>query len=688
MEKRSLLIELQTEELPPQFLQNLGCSFAKFIFDGLRQANLCSKQAIYRSFTTPRRLAVWISEVQEKQADQEKSKKGPAVAIGLVEGNPSKALEGFLRANAITLEDLTVGRDGNREFYYYRWVEKGASLTEKLQLILEEAVKKLPISKLMRWGDQKHSFVRPLHGLVVLWGKSIVPIQLFGLFAGRQVESHRFLGSERNFLLSDADSYESALDDHWVQADFDKRRVSIQTQLTLCSLELGANYLASNDLLDEVTNLVEWPVVLTGEFDSEFLKLPPECLVLTMQRNQKFFPVVNTRQELMPFFLIVSNIVSEDPKQVISGNERVLRARLYDAAFFYKVDQKIPLDQRLVQLKGVIYQHKLGTQYQRTERLVELAGYIAAKLNIDIKQARRAAQLSKSDLVTEMVGEFPELQGIMGKYYALQMQEPLLIAEAIEQHYWPKGAEGELPNTKLAKSVALADKLECLVGIWGIGLIPTGDKDPYALRRAALGLVRLLLEQPLDLKCLLEYTFRLFPAGILDPSTVTQVESFILARLAVYLQNQYDQDVIMALLHRQPTQLYKLPSQLAALKKFKGLPEASSLLEMNKRVQNLLKKRLSKKNQVDTTLFILKEETNLYQKLQEVNQKIRKALADGDELAALIALLELKPELECFFNRVLVMADEPKIRENRLNLLQELAEGLNAIADLARLDSN
>ncbi|WP_304335452.1 glycine--tRNA ligase subunit beta, partial [Conchiformibius steedae] len=438
-------------------------------------------------------------------------------------------------------------------------------------------------------------------------------------------------------------------------------------------------------LLDEVSALVEYPNVLEAGFEEHFLAVPQECLILTMQQNQKYFPLLDKNGKLMNRFLLVANIAPADPAQIIQGNERVLRARLSDAEFFYKQDQKATLASRLPKLANVVYHNKLGSQAERVARLEAIAAHIGTALGADEAQVRRAAQLAKADLLTEMVGEFPELQGTMGRYYALADGEAAAVADALAQHYRPRFAGDALPEHAVATAVALADKLETLVGIWGIGLIPTGDKDPYGLRRAALGVLRMLLENNLSIKDLLETAYRSFAAGSLSADTVAQVAEFMQARLAVLLGNDYPQDVVAAVLAQHPDRLNDVVAKLQAVQAFKQLPEAAALAAANKRVQNLLKKAEGELGAVNADLLQQDEERALYAAAQDLQPQVSKALANQDFQAALSALAGIKPQVDAFFDKVMVMADDAAVKQNRLNLLKQLADLLNAVADIAKL---
>ena len=707
---QTLLIELLTEELPPKALNNLGNHFAQSIAEGLEKAQLIDGTTQYTAYASPRRLAVSVANVKPVQADQHVVRKGVSVAAGMKDGVPTKALEGFARSCGVEIGSLKIINDGKQDVYAHEFTQSGQTLAALLGEIINTAIKKLPIPKVMRWGSSTHTFVRPVHGLVVLHGADVVPVNVLGLDSGRQTLGHRFL-SQGEIVLAQADDYAQQITEQGkVIASFAERRAAIKAELDKVSGSLNARVAADDALLDEVTALVEYPVVLQAEFEAHFLAVPQECLILTMQQNQKYFPLLDQNGKLMNRFLLVSNLQTADPSHIIHGNERVLRARLSDAEFFYKQDQKMTLESRLPKLEHVVYHNKIGSQAQRIDRLQTIAAHIAEQLSADRATAERAARLAKADLVTEMVGEFPELQGTMGKYYALLDGEQPEIAAAIEQHYQPRFAGDKLPESPIATAVALADKLETLVGIWGIGLIPTGDKDPYALRRAALGVLRMLMNSPLSIHDLLQVTFNTFkdrPEILeeefinsktvrshyqaikkyqdLSANTVAEVADFMQARLAVLLQNDYAQDTVAAVLEQRPDRLDDLADKLQAVESFKKLPEAAALSAANKRVQNLLKKADAQLGAVNENLLQEDVERALFAATQALRPTVQAALAQHDFQAALTALAAVKPQVDAFFDNVMVMADDAAVKQNRLNLLNELSQLMNAVADISLL---
>ncbi len=682
---QTLLIELRTEELPPKALNNLGNSLAAAVVESLAKEQLLDGEPQYHVYATPRRLAMMVKNVKAVQADQHVVRKGPSVTAGMKDGAPTKALEGFARSAGTSVAELKIIHDGKQNIYAHEFTQTGQSLAALLSDILTQALKKLPIPKVMRWGSSTHTFVRPVHGLVMMHGTDTISGSVLGLDSQNWTLGHRFLSTEK-VVFQQADDYATQLHNEGkVIASFAERREVIEHGLNRLSASLNATVATDTALLDEVTALVEWPVVLQAGFEEHFLDVPQECLILTMQQNQKYFPLLDTDGKLMSRFLLVSNLQTDDPSDIIQGNERVLRARLSDAEFFYTQDKKVTLESRLSKLANVVYHNKLGSQAERIERLCTLSVAIAQELGADAQQTLRAASLAKADLVTDMVGEFPELQGTMGKYYALHDGENTEVAAAIEAHYQPRFAGDKLPEGKVATAVALADKLETLVGIWGIGLIPTGDKDPYALRRSALGVLRMLIQNSLDVELLLHEAFNTFPQGKLADNTVIEVAEFMQARLGVLLQNEYSHDVVAAVLAKKPQSLGDVPAKLAAVAAFKQLPEAATLAAANKRVHNLLKKAVNVLDDINPQLLQQVEEQDLYQATQALLPKINQSLARKDFQAALAVLATVKPTVDAFFDKVMVMADDEDIKQNRLSLLKTLSRQMNAVADISLL---
>ena len=688
--KHTLLVELFTEELPPKALPRLAASFAGAIVASLIEKKLVAADAQPTIFASPRRLGVSIPAVLAVAADEEAIEKIMPVAVALgADGQPSPALRKKLEARGIALDAVAQFErrlDGKSETFFYRYQAAGAKLADVLAGMVQDAVKKLPIPKVMRWGDSDVTFVRPVHKLVMLHGADVVAGEVLGLTAGRETGGHRFL-SAGAVTLTDADSYASTLHSVGkVVASFDARRDAIRAGLASRASALNATLASDDALLDEVTALVEWPVVLEAGFAETFLNVPQECLILTMQQNQKYFPLLDAQGKLMNRFLLVSNLENADPSHIIHGNERVLRARLSDAKFFFEQDQKQKLESRVPRLGNVVYHNQIGTQLERVERLESLAGQIAALIGANVDDARRAARLAKADLVSDMVGEFPELQGIMGMYYARLDGENDTVAAAIEGHYHPRFAGDSLPVGDVAKAVALADKLETVVGIYGIGLIPTGDKDPFGLRRHALGILRMALELPLDITELLALTAAAFPAGKLSASVASDVFGFMLDRLKNLLLADARADEIDAVLALAPTRLDRLRATLAAVAAFRALPEAATLAAANKRVKNILKKVEGEvSDTLNPALLAEAAEQALAAAIVTVRSEVDSAYAAHDLTGALTRLAALKAPVDAFFDGVMVMADDLAVRQNRLALLAQLAGLFNRVADISLL---
>ena len=693
-----LLVELFTEELPPKSLKKLGDAFAAGIHDGLKKRGLVDDGAATTMFATPRRLAVRVSAVRAIAADETFTEKLMPVAVGLdKEGNATPALLKKLAAKSlghVSVSDLTREGEGKAEQLVYRGVASGQSLSVGLLSALEEAIATLPVPKVMSYqladGETTIHFVRPAHGLVALHGDRIVPVAALGLEADRVTHGHRFQGAA-DIELQHADEYESRLKkEGGVIAGFDERRDEIHRMLRERAdqqLTTLGEYDDYQSLLDEVTALVEMPTVYVGEFEREFLEVPAECLILTMKLNQKYFPLFLNEGGLSSRFLIVSNMRLDDPRNVIEGNQRVVRPRLSDARFFFQTDKKSKLETRIPKLANVVYHNKLGSQGERIERVRKLASHIAGLVGADVNMADRAALLAKADLVTEMVGEFPELQGIMGRYYALHDGEPGVVADAIQQHYRPRFAGDKLPENKVALAVALADKLETLAGLFGIGQQPTGDKDPFALRRHALGVLRMLLERQLTLSLfdLINAAFSVFPKGMLGAAN-TDLHGFLLDRLRGLLRDQgYSVNEVEAVMPVLGGAIDLAPKLLEAVREFARLPESASLAAANKRIGNILKKSELQIADIDLANLPEPAERNLYEAMQAVRPIFEKLYAGGDYTSALKALAPLKTPVDAFFDTVMVNVDDPVLRRNRLTLLDELHFLMNKVADLSKL---
>ncbi|MBA3032159.1 MAG: glycine--tRNA ligase subunit beta [Gammaproteobacteria bacterium] len=684
----TLLIELLTEELPPKSLAKLGQSFREQMQKSLAEAGFIAAENAGQWFATPRRLALQFTDCLATQPDRVIEKKGPAVASGLgADGKPTKALEGFMRSAGVVFEQLEKLNDGKSEYFGARIAKSGEALDALLAGFVEAALKKLPVAKIMRWGAGEAQFVRPVHGLMLLHGARIVAGQVLGLDSRNITRGHRFMSSG-DIVMAHADDYVTTLAKQGkVVAGYDERRAMIRAQLD--TLAAGRQWLPDEALLDEVTALVEFPVVYEAGFEAEFLAVPQECLILTMKANQKYFPLFKDGK-LTNRFLVVSNMQVADPRHIIGGNERVVRPRLADARFFFNQDRKTPLASRVAKLNSIVYHNKLGSVGERVQRLAKLAVTIAGHLGADKAQAGRAALLAKADLVTDMVGEFPELQGIMGRYYAQHDQEPAAVADAIEGHYYPRGSGDTLPQGNIACAVALADKLDALTGFFGIGQIPTGDKDPFALRRAALGVLRILMEAPLplDLAELIDAAAAGFAPGLLQGEFKAQLADFMFERLRNLLREAgHEQKLVDAVLALRPTRIDKVPAKLAAVKAFVALPEAAALAAANKRIVNILKKTAVAAGDVDVALLQETAEKALFARLTAITPAVRSFVANEDYADALKALAGLRTEVDAFFDGVMVMAEEPLTRANRLALLRQLSDLMNQVADISKLSS-
>ncbi|MGE0310013.1 MAG: glycine--tRNA ligase subunit beta [Lautropia sp.] len=721
-----LLVEILTEELPPRALEQLGRSFGGAIAKGLAEAGLAddgTPAAAPRIWSTPRRLGVTVPSVRDRAPARVQRTKGPSVSVGLdAAGKPSVALLKWALKQGVDLEReglgaLTREDDGRQTCFFHERTVEGATLAESIESIIAKAIAQLPIPKRMNYqladGTTTVSFVRPAHRLVVLHGSAILPCTALGLEAGRVTSGHRFLGDAR-IEIAHADDYASLLRTRGrVVPAFDERRRMIDEALAREAAALDARLGASDEdasrnaaLLDEVTALVEWPKVLVGRFDDAFLAVPPECLILTMRTNQKYFPLFRADGALLPRFLIVSNMPIDDTSRIVDGNERVVRPRLADARFFYEQDRKAPLESRVAELAKVVYHARLGSQAQRTTRVEALAARIAARLGVDPGDATRAARLAKADLLTGMVGEFPELQGIMGRYYARHDGEPAEVADAIAEHYQPRFAGDALPVTATGTVLALADKLETLAGIWGIGALPSGDRDPFALRRHALGVVRLLFEKrlPLALSSLLADAFAGLAGvdGIDAAASLPGLNGFVVERLRGYLRERgSDAADVDAVLAAGADRLDLVERRLQAVRRFRELPEADALAAANKRIANILRKAGSTAEPdgadaapsdalgrtVDASRLVDAAEIRLHDELLALTARLVPLVEREDHEATLLALASLRAPVDDFFEKVMVNADDPAVRANRLALLAALHAQMNRVADLSRLHS-
>ncbi|MFJ7568053.1 glycine--tRNA ligase subunit beta [Herminiimonas sp. NPDC097707] len=698
MDTKNLLVELFVEELPPKALKKIGDAFAQILQASLKAQGLSSADSVLTQFASPRRLGLHLTQVAEQADDKQVMQKLMPASVGLTaDGKATPALLkklSALGANESAVADLKRESDGKTEVLFFNSIVTGITLTDGLQKALEETLAKLPIPKVMGYqladGWETVNFVRPAHGLIALYGADVINVSVLGLKAGNTTHGHRFEAGIDPVYIRDADSYAKQIaTEGAVIASFAERRAEIVRQLAAAASEAGSNLtpIEDEDLLDEVTGLVERPNVLIGQFEEAFLAVPQECLILTMKANQKYFPLLDTQGNLSNKFLIVSNIRPTDASLVIGGNERVVRPRLADAKFFFDQDRKKTLTSRVAGLDKVVYHNKLGTQGERIARVRAIAQAIASKLGIDAQQADTAAQLAKADLLTDMVGEFPELQGIMGRYYALHDGLAANVADAIEDHYKPRFAGDTLPRNPVGMVVALADKLETLVGLFSIGQIPTGDKDPFALRRHALGVIRMLIEGKFDLGINELIAAAEQPFNKLATEHRAALLTFIFDRLANTLREQgYSAQEIDAVLTLQPQKLVDVASRLAAVRAFAALPEAPALAAANKRVGNILKKVEGEVTaQVDPALLKEAAEIALNQTLMTVKPQADAAFAHGDYAASLQALAALKTPVDAFFESVMVNADDAALRNNRLGLLATLHHAMNQVADISKL---
>lgn len=680
----TLLVELLTEELPPKGLNVLSEAFGSALAHEFKLSGFLPHNEQVRTYATPRRIAAQIPKTLARSPDVGWDVIGPSTKA------PPEAIAGFARKNGVPVDKLERRATPKGEVFVARKPVKGGSLDEVLAGKVEAALKTLTFPRTMRWGDGEAQFARPVHGLVMMHGKRVIPGSVLGVSAGNTTSGHRFMGAA-SIRLVNADDYEAKLrKDGRVIADFAARKSEIDKQLQAEAKRQKATLGAYQDLLDEVTALVEYPVVYSGSFSPEFLELPQECLILSMQQHQRYFPITYAGGKLMPRFLIVSNMRTASPANIIRGNERVLRARLSDAKFFYEQDCKERLERRVPRLAQVVYHNKLGSQLERVERIQLLAGKIAREIGADPLLTERAAWLSKADLLTEMVGEFPELQGIMGRYYALHDGEPKEVADAIKSHYRPRFAGNVLPDGPIASAVALADKLDTLAGLFGIGQVPTGDKDPFALRRAALGVIRILLETPLelDLFSLLRTAEETFPSGLIG-SNPNVLREFVQERLRNYLRDRGENSLyVEAVIGQLGGLIYQAPARLNAVEQFAKLPEAKDLAAANKRVLNIIRKNEEigyAFKPPDRSLMKEPAEIALMDAVDRLTPLADRHFETGDYESSLRLLAGIKPDVDCFFDKVMVMVDDQVVRNNRAALLQQLGRLMNRVADISKL---
>ena len=687
-DKCDVLFELGTEELPPKSLLKLINALHAHVDSGLRKAGLHFSEIL--PYATPRRLALVIRNLDVAQPDQELERKGPATSAAYMgDGTPSKALEGFLRSCGANANQLSTLETDKGSWLVCRQTVKGQGTADLLPEIINQALTALPIAKRMRWGNGVAEFVRPVHWVVLLFGKELVEAEILGIHSGRNSRGHRFHGAG-SLAISSPDEYVDKLRQQgYVLADFAQRRQKVEELAREAAARVGGQALIDADLLDEVTALVEWPVSVLGGFDSRFLDLPAEVLITTMQANQKYFPVLDSQGKMLPYFITISNLESSRAATVREGNERVVRPRLSDAEFFWNQDRKRTLESRVDDLGQVTFQKKLGSLLDKTHRVRRLASAIAHRLGQEPAPVDRAALIAKADLLTAMVGEFPELQGIMGRYYALAEGEPDDIATAIEEQYLPKVSGGSLPASQTGRILALAEKLDSLSGIFSTGLIPTGDKDPYALRRAALGMIRILIEARIDLDVpeLLDTALGLYEHDFDVPGTKQLVHNFILERLRGYLiDGGCRPDEFEAVLAVRPASLVDFQNRLQAVREFRQLPEAASLSAANKRIRNLLRKTDESIDAgVDESVLLEPSEQRLFAAAREARESITPFLYHQSYTEALRRLAALREPVDAFFDAVMVMADDDVVRRNRLSLLGIIDGLFINIADISSL---
>ena len=686
---KDFLVELGTEELPPTALKKLMTAFANGIEQGLKQQNL-GYEAI-QPYAAPRRLAVIVTQLEEQTPVKEVVVWGPPAKIAFDgDGNPTKAAEAFAKKNGLGLSELSTENDGKADKLVYRSNAGGEATSQLLPSIVETSLSRLPIPKRMRWGASRTEFVRPAHWLIMLLGDEIIDGEILDLRASRETRGHRFHYNQTLLINNAAEYCDKLLNTARVMVDFDQRQQTIKQQVEAEGKKVGGRAVIDQDLLDEVTGLVEWPVALTGRFESRFLEVPAEALIYSMKEHQKYFPVVDADGKLMPHFITVSNIESQDPAQVIDGNERVIRPRLSDAAFFFETDKKTSLNNLRERLRPIVFQAQLGSIFEKTTRMGKLASTIAEQLNADSSKATSAAELSKADLVSDMVGEFDKMQGLAGYYYALNEGLDNDVALALKEHYLPKFAGDQLPSSVTGTIVALADRVDTLTGIFGIGQKPTGSKDPFALRRASLGVLRLLVEKelPLDLKTLLHASVTLHGDNVKDPEeTVETTFSYMIERFrAWYEEENIAPEVFQAVQAKALSQPLDIHHRVHAVNAFNQLPEAEALAAANKRVSNILAKV---KGNIPTELNenLLQEaaEKQLASALAEKANQVEPLFTNRDYTASLAALASLRQPVDQFFDDVMVMADDEALRNNRIALLYQLRNLFLQVADISLL---
>lgn len=684
----SFLVEVGTEELPPKALKKLSEAFASGIEDGLKEAELSYGEVTI--YAAPRRLAVKIDALQTVQDDKVVERKGPAKKAAFdADGNPTKALEGFMRGCGATVEQLVEVETDKGAWMVFNLAQKGMPTESLMPDIVNQSLAKLPIPKRMRWGSSDVEFVRPVHWALMLLGEKVIPATILGHQTSNVTRGHRF-HALREIVIASPAEYAARLEtEGFVLADFAARSERIRQQVLAVAQSAGGQAVISEELLEEVTALNEWPVAIVGDFDTDFLAVPSEALVSAMAGHQKYFHMVDGNGKLMAKFITISNIESSHPESVKFGNERVIRPRLSDAKFFWDQDRKQPLDHFLPRLKTVVFQQQLGTLFDKVSRLENLTVSIGKPLGVKAEIAERAARLSKCDLMSEMVGEFPELQGVMGRYYALEQKEDQSVADAIDAQYQPRFAGDELPATAVAQSLAIADKLDTITGIFGIGQVPTGDKDPFALRRAALGLVRIMIEKQLDLdlRLLINDSLALHDAVKVSDTLVEEIYDFIIGRLRAYYADQgISAEQFEAVRVCRPAQPLDFAKRIEAVREFSQMSGAESLSAANKRINNLLKKvDGALPEDVNVSLFEEGAEKQLWEALDALRETVSDQLASHDYVSAIGSLATIRDAVDRFFDDVMVMADDQAVRQNRLALLNQIYQLFLQVADISRL---
>ena len=683
-----LLFELGTEELPPAALKRLSEAFCQAFVEGLERAHLSHGEV--RSFATPRRLGLLVESCATAQADREIERRGPAVQVAFDgDGKPTKAAEGFARSCGTTVDNLQRLETPKGEWLVYQVKEAGEATLDLLPVIAEEALNRLPIPKRMRWGSSDAQFVRPVHWLLFLLGNEVVPCRLLDTEADNQTRGHRFHHPQAITVPTPADYDRLLLEQGWVVADFHQRLERIRQQVQEAAEAIGGQAEIDEALLEEVTGLVEWPVPITAGFEERFLEVPHEALISTMKKNQKYFHLLDGKGDLMNHFITIANIDSPRPELIKAGNERVVRPRLSDAMFFWQQDGKRTLESHIDSLKSVLFQHKLGSLHDKSQRIAGLAASIARQIGGDETLTTRAAMLSRCDLMTEMVLEFPDMQGTMGRYQAQRDGEPAEIALALEEFYMPRFSGDRLPSSRTGIALALAERLDTLVGIFGIGMKPSGDKDPFALRRAALACLRILLEHRLQLglRPILQQAADQLGSTLEEEDTVSQVYGFMLERLkGIYLEQQVPVDLFEAVAATQPDSVTDFDHRIQAVLSFRALPEAGALAAANKRIRNIIRKsEQSPTREIASDLFEHDEERSLHQAILQKEEEIGPLMAAFSYEEVLQRLATLRDPVDRFFDHVMVMAEDPAIRANRLALLNQLAELFLGVADVSRI---